>query len=39
MATVLIIDDNDDVRNYLTRLVALFGYSPFCAATCEEAAN
>ena len=37
MATVLIIDDNDDVRNYLTRLVALFGYTPFCAATCEEA--
>ena len=37
MATILIIDDNDDVRNYLTRLVALFGYMPFCAATCEEA--
>ena len=36
MATILIIDDNDDVRNYLTRLVALFGHTPFCAATCEE---
>ena len=36
MATILIIDDDDDVRNYLMRLVALFGYTPFCAATCKE---
>lgn len=36
MHTVLIIDDNDLVRNYLMRLVTMLGYLPFCAATCEE---
>ena len=37
MANVLIIDDDDDVRNYLMRLVSMFHHTPFCAANCEEA--
>ena len=37
MAKILIIDDDNDVRNYLMRLVSMFHHTPFCAATCEEA--
>jgi DNA-binding NtrC family response regulator len=36
MANILIIDDDDDVRNYLMRLVAMFHYTPFCADNCES---
>ncbi len=36
MANILIIDDDDDVRNYLMRLVSMFHHHPFCAANCEE---
>lgn len=37
MANILIIDDDDDVRNYLMRLVSMFHYTPFCSANCGEA--
>ncbi len=37
MANILIIDDDDDVRNYLMRLISMFHYTPFCAANCAEA--
>jgi len=37
MANILIIDDDDDVRNYLMRLVSMSHYTPFCAASCGEA--
>ena len=37
MANILIIDDDDDVRNYLMRLVSMFHYTPFCAANCADA--
>lgn len=36
MAKILIIDDDEGVRNYLMRLVSMFHHTPFCAATCEE---
>jgi len=36
MANILIIDDDEGVRNYLMRLVSMFQHTPFCAATCEE---
>lgn len=37
MAKILIIDDDDDVRNYLMRLVSMFHHTPFCAANCSDA--
>lgn len=36
MANILIIDDDEDVRNYLMRLVSMFRHVPFCAADCNE---
>ena len=36
MANILIIDDDDDVRNYLMRLVAMFQHTPFYAENCEK---
>jgi len=36
MAKILIIDDDEGVRNYLMRLVSMFKHTPFCAANCEE---
>ena len=36
MAKILIIDDDEGVRNYLMRLVWIFNHMPFCAVNCEE---
>ncbi len=36
MANVLIIDDDDSVRGYLTTLVNRLGHQPLSAATCAE---